>query len=56
MPDDQIADRTGRGRRVEEPVGGEPVCLMHRLCPACGGLANEDPPTTCPHCGSEIEE
>lgn len=42
--------------RAEERVGGEPVCLMHRLCPACGLLADEDPPTRCPHCDAHIDE
>lgn len=41
---------------VGEPVGGEPVCLMHRLCPACGRLADQDPPTRCPHCDAVIDE
>jgi len=45
----------GRARRPER-VGGEPVCLMHRLCPECGGLADEDPPTRCPHCQAFIDE
>lgn len=45
-----------RGLVGEGPVGGEPVCLMHRSCPACGRPANEDPPTRCPHCETAIEE
>jgi hypothetical protein len=33
---------------------GDPVCWLPRVCQACGALADEDPPTTCPRCGSEI--
>ena len=39
----------------ERDLGGEPVCLMHRLCPACGGVAAEDPPTRCPRCGAVVD-
>lgn len=48
---------SARAHRTEERhVGGEPVCLMHRLCPACGRVADEDPPTRCPHCGAAVDE
>ncbi|WP_236827295.1 MULTISPECIES: hypothetical protein [unclassified Blastococcus] len=43
-------DRTG-------PVpdeGGDPACWLRRVCPACGGLADDDPPTTCPRCGEDL--
>ena len=33
---------------------GDPPCLLPRVCQACGAVADEDPPTTCPQCGSEI--
>jgi hypothetical protein len=33
---------------------GDPVCWLPRVCQACGALADEDPPTTCPRCGREI--
>jgi rubrerythrin len=56
-PDRSVEDDArSRGRVGERPVGGEPVCLMHRMCPACGGLADEDPPTRCPRCDAVIEE
>ncbi len=52
-----MTDRLRRGtlERVE-PVdeGGESVCWLHRVCPACGRLADEDPPTRCPACGAEL--
>jgi hypothetical protein len=39
----------------EEPERpGDPVCLLRRVCPACGSVASEDPPTTCPQCHTEI--
>jgi rubrerythrin len=34
--------------------GGDPACWLRRVCPACGRLADEDPPTTCPACGEEL--
>jgi rubrerythrin len=34
----------------------EPVCLLHRVCPECGRLADEDPPTRCPACGAAISD
>jgi rubrerythrin len=34
-----------------EPEGGDPACWLRRVCPACGRLAEEDPPTRCPACG-----
>ena len=41
----------------DEPVedGGDPACWLARVCPACGRLADEDPPTRCPACGEPIE-
>jgi hypothetical protein len=34
--------------------GGDPVCWLHRVCPTCGRLADEDPPTRCAGCGAEL--
>ncbi|MBM7806829.1 DNA-binding MarR family transcriptional regulator [Geodermatophilus bullaregiensis] len=34
--------------------GGDPACWLHRVCPACGRLADEDPPTRCAACGEEL--
>ena len=34
--------------------GGDPACWLRRVCPACGRLADEDPPTRCPSCGAEL--
>lgn len=47
---------SSRGHHLGQgPVGGEPACLMHRLCPTCGRVTDEDPPTRCPHCNAVVE-
>jgi rubrerythrin len=33
---------------------GDPACLLRRVCQACGAVAESDPPTVCPQCGSEM--
>jgi hypothetical protein len=33
---------------------GEPACLLHRVCPSCGRLADDDPPVTCAACGALV--
>jgi rubrerythrin len=33
---------------------GDPACWLCRVCPACGNVAPEDPPTTCPACEAVI--
>jgi hypothetical protein len=40
------------GGEPERP--GDPACLLRRVCPACGSVADEDPPTTCPQCHAEL--
>jgi hypothetical protein len=35
--------------------GGDPACWLHRVCPACGRLADEEPPTRCAACGELLE-
>lgn len=40
--------------RVLTDEGGDPACWLARVCPACGRLADEDPPTRCPACGEEL--
>lgn len=39
---------------AEEELPGDPVCLLRRVCPACGAVADADPPTTCPQCHRHI--
>ncbi|MGY2005051.1 hypothetical protein [Blastococcus sp. SYSU DS1024] len=41
-------------RRAAGDDGGDPACWLRRVCPACGGLADEDPPTVCPRCGEQL--
>jgi len=42
---------------VQEGTGdsGDPACWLRRVCPSCGRLAEEDPPTTCAACGAELD-
>jgi len=42
-----------RANEVAEE-GGDPACWLNRVCPACGRLADDDPPTRCPDCGEEL--
>ena len=42
-------------RAVPQPES-EPVCLLHRVCPECGRLADEDPPTRCSACGATLSD
>jgi hypothetical protein len=41
-----------RAGRPDE--GGDPACWLARVCPECGRLADEDPPTRCAACGAEL--
>ena len=49
------AERTPDSRPPEEE-GGDPACWLRRVCPACGRMADEDPPTRCPACGAELSD
>ncbi len=46
---------SGPGEETVREEGGDPVCWAERVCPACGRLADEDPPTRCPACGGLID-
>jgi rubrerythrin len=48
--DDEAVRERGQGG----DDGGDPACWLHRVCPACGRLADGDPPTRCPGCGAEL--
>jgi hypothetical protein len=54
----QPATATGEPPRADPPADGDrpgdPVCLLRRVCPACGSVADEDPPTICPTCRKPI--
>jgi len=41
-------------RPVPDDEGGDPACWLRRVCPECGRLADEDPPTVCPGCGAVV--
>lgn len=43
-------DDTTTARTPAEPEGGDSACWLHRICPHCDAVADEDPPTTCPRC------
>jgi rubrerythrin len=45
---------TAEEERATPRPESEPVCLVHRVCPECGRLADEEPPTRCPECGAEV--
>jgi hypothetical protein len=43
--------------QIREPGerGGDPVCWLHLVCPACGAIADAAPLATCPACGSSLQ-
>ena len=50
-------DRAGAGAPdadEDEDRPGDPACLLRRVCPACGAVADRDPPTFCPQCRAEM--
>ena len=58
-------DQEPRGGAGPRPAGlrwqpapgerpGDPACLLRRVCPACGSVADADPPVTCAQCGTEL--
>ncbi len=47
--------RAAPDRRVApDDGGGDPACWLHRVCPACGRVADVDPPTVCAACGGAL--
>jgi hypothetical protein len=40
--------------RPGEDRPGDPACLLRRVCPACGAVADHDPPTVCPQCHADM--
>ena len=54
-PDQGRAARPGtEPADFAEDRPGDPACLLRRVCQACGAVAETDPPTVCPQCGSEM--
>jgi ribosomal protein S27AE len=50
-------DRPGVGADdAGEDLPGDPVCLLRRVCPACGAVADHDPPAVCPQCHAEMQD
>jgi hypothetical protein len=49
--------RPETARPVNTEQGGDPVCWMHLLCPACGAMPDPEQPEPgiCPRCGEERE-
>jgi rubrerythrin len=43
-----------RANPAPDDEGGDPACWLNRVCPQCGRLAEEDPPTRCAACGAEL--
>ncbi|MCW2703681.1 MAG: DNA-binding transcriptional regulator, MarR family [Blastococcus sp.] len=41
---------------LPDEEGGDPACWVRRVCPACGRLADENPPTRCPACGADLPD
>ena len=58
-----LADFTAAAGRTASPAprdgggheeGGESACFLHLVCPECGRVADEAPPTRCAECGAEL--
>lgn len=43
-------DKAATTRTPAAPEGGDSACWLHRICPHCDAVTDEDPPTTCPRC------
>ncbi|WP_170184883.1 hypothetical protein [Saccharothrix texasensis] len=41
--------------RAPTPTG-DPVCLLSRVCPECGSMAEGPVPAVCPRCGAEMPD
>jgi hypothetical protein len=56
MTGDQAPSRAARpaAHGADEDRPGDPACLLRRVCPACGAVADADPPTVCPQCHTEM--
>jgi hypothetical protein len=52
----QLADEqpSAAGQAWDDDMPGDPACWLRRVCPACGTLADVDPPTTCQRCHAAI--
>ncbi|MEU2350649.1 hypothetical protein [Modestobacter sp. NPDC049651] len=48
------AGRDDRPDDERDGEGGDPACWLSRVCPGCGRIADEDPPTRCRACGAPV--
>lgn len=46
--------KAGDPRPETSDEGGDPACWLNRVCPECGRLADDEPPTRCPACGAAV--
>lgn len=46
--------RPGLAIRPAAPEGGEPACLLNRVCAECGRLAQESDARYCARCGNRL--
>lgn len=46
--------RPGLAIRTAAPEGGEPACLLNRVCTECGRLAQESDARYCARCGTRL--
>jgi hypothetical protein len=37
-----------------DDLPGDPACLLRRVCPACGSVADDEAPVICPACGADM--
>jgi uncharacterized Zn finger protein (UPF0148 family) len=55
LPTDPEALRLLEAREEEAAdEGGEPACLLNRLCPACDARIEAQGALACPVCGAEL--
>ena len=47
---------TADDETLADEEGGDPACWLRRVCPACGGMADQDPPTRCAACSADLPE
>jgi rubrerythrin len=49
--------RTPRSRQAPATteLPGDSVCWLRLVCTECGAIAESEPPTNCPQCGTPIE-
>ncbi|MFD4736181.1 hypothetical protein ACFWNQ_02255 [Streptomyces virginiae] len=52
QPADPVGVRAGDDAPRIPSDAGEPACLLHLVCAACGALATERDARRCPRCGA----